>query len=115
MKNGAPRAPFLLRVLLQTGCLEARRLGLVERDLDARGLRVVHALVIDEEAVVVDDRDRHAPAVLLRLRGRAGRDFLGELQPDVLAVGRAFLRRGARGEQGEYQTQYEFAYGHFLL
>src|SRR5439155_373661 len=63
------------------------RLGLVERNLHARGLRVVHALVVDQEAVVVDDRDRHAPAVLLRLRGRAGRDFLGQVDADLLPVG----------------------------
>jgi len=75
------------------------RLGLVERNLHARGLRVVMRSVVDEEAVVVHDRDRHAPAVLLRLRGRAGRDFLGQVDADLRAVGRPFLRHGAGGEQ----------------
>ena len=44
---------------------------------DAAGLRVVHALEIDEEAVLIHDRDRDIPLVLGAFGEHGGCDFLG--------------------------------------
>jgi len=44
--------------------------------------------------VVIDDGDRHAPAVLFRFGVRASRDLLGQIDADLGPVGRPILRNG---------------------
>ena len=51
--------------------------------------------------MVVDDRDRHAPAVLARLGVGAAGDLLRLLERDIGAVRRPVLGRGRGGENRE--------------
>src|SRR3979490_2186960 len=62
--------------------------------------------------MVVADRDRHAPAVLLRLGERAGGDLLRLVDGDRIAVRRPLLRRSKSGGQREHNTQHDSCGSH---
>src|SRR5262245_33702693 len=90
--------------------------GLALGDLGRRHLGAVHLLKIDDLARRADDRERHAPVVLLGLGEGGGGDRLGLLIGDRRAVigrggrrrrGRRLLRQGgaAEGHRGANAEQ----------
>ena len=80
---------------------------LLDRHLDAAGLRAVDALQIEQVSAVIDHRYHYVPVVFPGLGLCGGRHFLRSVQ------GQDFLFRELRGcIQGQQTEQRENAQGH---